>query len=154
MSEMLYDVQNKTYLTGRSREDGDNYEMVSKMQADNDTENLNQVLRSVGNALSSLHGLLAEYMELADAAPTTNKLQDASNDIVLTLSMPSNFNTAALSTMASTMHRYIVNTAIGDWFTITNKADAAEYYTDAKNAIIELREAMNKRVRPKRSLIL
>ena len=45
MSELIYDVQNKTYLTGRSRTNGTNHEEVANMQANDDDENANQILR-------------------------------------------------------------------------------------------------------------
>ena len=47
VSEMLYDIQNKTYLTGRSRQNGQNHEEVANMMASDDEENGNQVLRSL-----------------------------------------------------------------------------------------------------------
>ncbi len=34
--ELVYDIQNKTYLTGRSRGDGKNYRQVALMQVNND----------------------------------------------------------------------------------------------------------------------
>ena len=36
VSEMLYDIQNKTYLTGRSRQNGQNHEEVANMMASDD----------------------------------------------------------------------------------------------------------------------
>ena len=52
MSELLYDIQNKTYLTGRSRQTGANHEEVANMQANDDDENANQIIRSIGNAFA------------------------------------------------------------------------------------------------------
>lgn len=36
VSELVYDIQNKTYLTGRSRRTGTNHEEVANMQANDD----------------------------------------------------------------------------------------------------------------------
>ena len=65
--------------------------------------------------------------------------------------MPSNFNPATNDTIGAALHQYIVNSAIGEWFTITDKADAADYLTLAAANLAEIREAINKRVRPTRS---
>lgn len=39
MSELIYDIQNKTYLTGRSLSSGSNHSHVANMQANDDDEN-------------------------------------------------------------------------------------------------------------------
>ena len=150
-SELVYDVQNKTYLTGKSREAGDNFEAVANMQANDDEENRNQVLRSIGNAVSALKARLSDYIiDVGDSS--SNILQVVENDdkLELVLSMPSNYNNATRDTIAAAAHQFIVNTAIGDWFAITNKADAADYIAQATANIVEIREAISKRVRPNR----
>ena len=43
-----------------------------------------------------------------------------------------------------------MNTAIAEWFTITNKTDASDYLTLAGANITQVREAISKRVRPSR----
>lgn len=150
MSELIYDVQNKTYLTGRSRNTGDNHEQVANMQANEDEENQNQVVRSIGNAYANLKTKLSEYIE--DSGSTANNiLLSASDNLQINLVMPSNFNPATNNTIGAALHQYIVNSAIGEWFTITNKADAADYLTLAAANLAEIREAINKRVRPTRS---
>lgn len=150
-SELMYDVQNKTYLTGKSRETGDNFEAVANMQANDDEENKNQILRSIGNAISALKTSLSEY--IIDAGDSSsNILQDVEDaeKLELSLSMPSNYNNATRDTISAAAHQFIVNTAIGDWFAITNKADASDYVAQATANIIEIREAISKRVRPTR----
>lgn len=150
MSELIYDVQNKTYLTGRSRNTGDNHEQVANMQANEDEENQNQVVRSIGNAYANLKTKLSEYIE--DSGATANNiLLSASDNLQINLVMPSNFNPATNDTIGAALHQYIVNSAIGEWFTITNKADAADYLALAAANLAEIREAINKRVRPTRS---
>lgn len=150
MSELIYDVQNKTYLTGRSRNTGDNHEQVANMQANEDEENQNQIVRSIGNAYANLKTKLSEYIE--DSGATANNiLLSASDNLQINLVMPSNFNPATNDTIGAALHQYIVNSAIGEWFTITNKADAADYLALAAANLAEIREAINKRVRPTRS---
>lgn len=152
LSELLYDVQNKTYLTGRSRQTGNNHEEVAHMQANEDEENENQILRSLGNAFANLKTKLSEYIE-ESGTTATNKLLSKNGTIQLALVMPSNFNQATSETISAALHQYLVNTAIGDWFTITNKNDATDYVTLAAANLEELREAVNKRVRPTRTTV-
>lgn len=152
MSEIVYDIQNKTYLTGRSRDTGENHEEVANMQANNDDENKNQVLRSIGDAFSLLKTKLSEY--LVGSGTTANNVQISENtNLTVQLYVPSNFNKSVNDTVASALHQYIVNTSIADWFTITNKTDAADYVSKAVANIEQVREAINKRVRPNRPVI-
>lgn len=151
MSELVYDVQNKTHLTGRSRDTGNNPEQVAHMQANDDEENADQVMRSIGNAYSNLVNELSEFIE--NDGNTGHNTLIGDEDLSVTLSMPSNFNSATNGTLASAMHQYIVNLAISDWFTITNKADAADYAALAAANIAQIRSAANKRTRPVRKTV-
>lgn len=149
-SELVYDVKNKTYLTGRSRMNGGNYEQVANMQVSEDEENINQVLRSIGSAYSVLKTKLSEYVEVS-ATSASDILEDSTTDIKIELTVPFNFNKAVLDTLANACHQYIVNIALGEWFNITNKADAPEYFTMAGTCLELIRESLNKRVRPTRT---
>ena len=152
MSELIYDVQNKTYLTGRSRSNGQNHEEVANMQANDDDENANQIVRSLANAFFSMKTKLSEYI-VESGSTSDNKLVSSSTDLSLTLSMPSNFNQATKDAISSSLHQYLVNSAIGEWFTITDKNDAQDYVTLAAANLEQIREAVNKRVRPTRQEI-
>ena len=146
-SELIYDVENKTYLTGRSRSDGTNHEAVANMQASEDDENRNQILRSFTSALADLRTKLSEYLS-STSTTGSDALMDGTENISVTLTMPSNYNKATVDTITSALHQYMVNTAIGDWFAITDKIDAADYISKAAANLETLREALNKRVRP------
>ena len=154
MSELIYDVLNKTYLTGRSRSDGSNQEFVANMQANRDEENENQIIRSIGNAFSALKNKLSEYLVPSVASSSaSNELISASSNLVLALSMPSNYNNSTAESIAAAVHQYLVNIALADWFTITSKTDAADYAALSQVNLNEIRDAINKRVRPERSSV-
>lgn len=150
MSEILYEIMNKTHLTGRSRETGNNHEEVANMKANEDDENINQILRSIGSAFAGLKSKISEYLE-ETGTTANNVLIEADTNLTLALSMPSNYNDATRDTLSSAMHRYIVNSSIAEWFTITNKNDAADYVSLSTGDIETIREAINKRTRPKRT---
>lgn len=150
VSEIIYDAQNKTYLTGRSRQNGTNQEEVAHMQLNEDEENENQLLRSIGNAFANLKTQMSEYIE-ESGTTGDNVLMDKATDIKITLSMPNNYNQSTIATISSAVHQYLVNTAVAEWFTITNKADAADYVTLATANLSQIRDAINRRVRPVRT---
>lgn len=91
MSELIYDIQNKTYLTGRSRQTGSNHEEVANMQANDDDENANQIFRSIGNAFAELKTKLSEYL-VEDGTTSNNALINTESNLTITLQMPSNYN--------------------------------------------------------------
>lgn len=154
LKELIYDVQNKTYLTARSRKSGDNDEQVANMMASDDEENANQVLRSIQNAIGVLKTKLSEYMaeyttadtNALDGANTTTV--DTDKTINITLDMPVNFNTAVVTAITAACHAYIVDMSVAEWFVITDKADAKEYADMAAADLQNIREAVNKRSRP------
>ncbi len=153
MSELIYDVQNKTYLTGRSRQTGTNHEEVANMQANDDDENANQIMRSIGNAFANLKTKLSEYINETGTSTNDKQISSTSN-LTLSLNMPPNYNNASNDTISTALHQYLVNSAIGDWFTITNKNDASDYITLAAANLEQLREAVNKRMRPTRTNVV
>ena len=149
LNEMVYDIQNKTYLTGKSRHDGDNHEQVANMQANDDEENANQVFRSIATAFANLKMKLGEYLDMKHIN-ANNTLIDANTKLNLTLNMPSNYNNATIDTVAAAAHQYIVSMAIYDWFVITDKKDAEEYASLADLSLKIISEAVSKRIRPQR----
>ena len=153
MSELIYDVQNKTYLTGRSRQTGTNHEEVANMQANDDDENANQIMRSIGNAFANLKTKLSEYINESGTS-TNDKQLSSTGNLTLSLNMPPKYNNASNDTISTALHQYLVNSAIGDWFTITNKNDASDYITLAAANLEQLREAVNKRMRPTRTNVV
>ena len=149
MSELIYDIQNKTYLTGRSLSEGTNHSHIANMQANDDDENEAQILRSITMAYSVLRNRLAEYLETNDSA-TTNDSFSSEEELTLTLQMPSNFNGTVTQSIGEAAHQFIVATAIADWFAITAKGETSDYTLVAESSLKILEEALCKRSRPLR----
>lgn len=152
ISELLYDVKNRSYLTGLSRKNGDNFEEVANMQASDDDEHENQLLRSISNSFDRLKTKLSEYV-VSSQTTSNNALMSKTGTIGFELVMPSNYNQATLDTITSECTQYIENMTLADWFRITNKPDYPEYETNAGDNLLHIREALNKRVRPVRPVI-
>ena len=64
VKEVVFDVQNKTHLTGVSRkaEGTKDYEAAANMQASEDDEHSYQIRRSISNAFGELKVELGEYL--------------------------------------------------------------------------------------------
>lgn len=150
MSELIYDIQNKTYLTGRALSGSSNHAHVANMQANDDDENEAQILRSITMAVSTLHNRLAEYLDISSTSSNNDSLT-LSDSVTLMLQMPSNFNPSVTKSLGEAAHQFIVSSAIADWFAITAKDETADYTTAASSALLVLEEALCKRSRPKRA---
>lgn len=161
LSLLYYDIKNKSYLTGRSRFNGQNHEEVANMKANDDIEDASQIMQSISNAVGILKSRMGEYLN-EEATVGTNipvhdgDAPDITNDadqkyfIEFLLLMPSNFNESTTDTIAKAAHQFVVNFTLADWFLITDKADAQDYSQTAQNDLEVIREAINKRVRPVR----
>lgn len=154
VKELVYDIQNKAYLTGQAREaEGKkSYEAASNMQASDDEENSYQIRRSLANAFSALKSLLGEYLS-EDKSTSDNLIyEEIDKDGVLTLSfeLPSNYNNASADSLGNGIHAYLVDMALGDWFAITNKEDAETYIAHSVVSLENVKRALYKRSRPAR----
>ena len=150
IQELIYDIQNKTYLTGRSRGDGKNYRQVALMQANNDDENLNQIMRSIGNAIAKVKAELSEVLT-DNPAKGSNALEVDTTAKNMSLEMPDNFNRGATDSIVAAIHQFIVAYVTSEWFMITNKADTEDYKQLAESSLDMLRESLCKRTKPVRS---
>lgn len=148
MSEILYDVQNKTYLRGHSQPDLDPAKRAA-VQANDDEENLNQLLRSIGGAFGSLKSELSEYID--ENSLVGNNIMQANSNIIVTLKMPSNFNEAAVKVISEGLHKYIVNVSLANWYKQTDPNEMDSYIKLAADNMSEVRDGINKRLRPERT---
>lgn len=149
-SELIYDIQNKTYLSARSKANEKSPEAVAAMQVNGDDENVNQILRSIGSAFASLKPILGEYISGSDT--TANNIMEASSgNLTLTLSMPENFNQAESASISNAVHDFIVNTATSEWYLVVSPAESAAYSAMAARSVEQLRAALAKRNRPSRT---
>lgn len=153
VKELIYDIQNKAYLTGQAREAGGmGYQAASNMQASDDDENSYQIRRSLANAFSSLKSLLGEYLN-EDKTTSDNLIYDEidnGGELSLEFLLPSNYNNASADSLGNGIHAYLVDMALGDWFTITNKEDAQTYITHSAVSLETVKRALYKRSRPER----
>lgn len=152
--EIVYDIQNKTYIAGRTREgEGENnYESAFNMQVSDEDETVYQIRRSLTTVLTSLKSRLGEYL-VAIKKPLGNTIAeevDANGEIALMFRLPDNFNEASSDALSEGIHSYLVDMVIGDWFIVTNKGDAKDYIERAGAGLKIVERALFKRSRPQR----
>lgn len=154
MSELIYDFQNKAYLTGRSRRAGDmDAEAASNIQASDDDEDKNQALRSIQNAYAQLLVELSEGVQKETSTKSSNILISESQNIVINLSLPSNYSMGLKDALTSSIHDYIINKSLMDWFLITNPNEAKTYSELSAVSLKNLHETFNRRERPSRTAV-
>lgn len=146
---LLFDIMNETFLRGRTIQNKDNHKEVASMFASEDEENREKILRSIKKGFAEVKTELAEYLD-EDGTSTDNSHYDGSTDLTLKLEMPSNFNEAATAGVGEAVHDYLKNTAIAEWYMVTNKADAEQYVAMAAASLQNIEQAVSKRSRPKR----
>ena len=147
MSEITYDIMNSTYLKGVRMDDGSNYEAVYNAQIDDRDENKNNMLRSISAAWANLSLSMRRYLNMP-SYEADNILIDDHGEITVNLMMPSNYNLSNTTALAAMLHQYIVNYAVGEWYAISNRDEAAGYYTEASAYMSRIQSAMNDRVPP------
>ena len=150
VSELVYDVENKTSLTGIAHEDGQNYKQSADMRLTEVDEHRNQLMRSIGNAWDTLMNELFECVCSSGTKADNMQLGDWQDTLVACLGMPTNFDLAAKEAIATGMHQYIVNMALVDWFNIYSQDDAPVYATMAVANLKQIHKALNRRSRPYR----
>ncbi len=149
ISWLLFDIMNETFLRGRTIQNKENHKEVASMFASEDKENREKILRSIKKGFAEVKTELAEYLN-EDGTTTDNSHYDGTTDLVLNLTMPSNFNEAATAGVGEAIHDYLKNTAVADWYLVTNKGDASDYLTLAQKSMLSIQQAVSKRSRPHR----
>ena len=123
---LLYDIQNETYLRGRTIQNDENHKQVASMFASEDEENREKLLRSIKKGFSEVKTELSEYLN-------ENGLTSDNSHID-----------------GNSIHDYLKNTAISEWYMVTNKEDADQYVALANKSMNNIRNAVSKRSRPTR----
>lgn len=153
MSELIYDFQNKSFITGRTKgSDNKDPEFASNIKASDDEEDKNQAIRSIQSAYGQLLNVLSEMLYGYTDATSSNKLMEDS-DIHIKLMVPSNFVMGIKDSITLSIHDYIISKALMDWFLLTNKEDAKEYSELSNIALATLRSSLYKRERPTREKV-
>ncbi len=147
--EILYDVENTTYLIGNSRSTGDNFEQVSNIQNSGEGEDRNFILRSVENAFDEVKRNLSRYIDETKVA-ANNELMVETGDFVLSLNVVDMFNEASTDSLKSAAHGYIVSSALMDWFANVKPDEMVIYQNRKSEANISMLSSLYRKKAPAR----
>lgn len=172
LSEILYDIRNKAFLTGRSRETADNQAQISWSQLSGDEPEMGQIMRSVESALAVVQTKLAPYLEEITrerilrehhppcmphpAEPIELPAEDdvlmrfEDNAITMKLLMPDNYNQAFVPVLSSSIHNFIVAAVLGEWFVISYPNEVKAYLQWAEGENVNIKACLEKRIKPLR----
>ena len=147
--EILYDIENTTYLVGNSRSTGENFEQVSNMQNSGEGEDRNFVLRSIETAYAEVKRILSRYIN-EDMAAANNELMLATGDFVLSLNVVDVFNESATESLKGAAHEYIISSALMDWFANVKPDEMTIYQTRKQEASVNLLASLYRKKAPSR----
>lgn len=147
MDWLLFDIMNETFLRGRTIQNRDNHKQVASMFASMDDENREKIMRTIKRSYGELKSELSDYLD-EKVFSTDNGHITPETNLELHLEMPSNFNEAASQAVNDACHAFIVHESVAEWYVVTNKDEAAEYFTLARNDLELVRYTSSKRARP------
>lgn len=150
-SELMHDVLSKSYVNGQIQ--GKDAVERSQLQVVGEDENYEMVHRSFNNAVGVVANILCEYLPQYDLFEDVSNILDEyeDNELVIYLSMPSNYNTGATDALVRAIHEYIVNAALADWYAAVDNKQVKQYADAATDALNRVGGAASRRMRPVRS---
>lgn len=147
LGEILFDIQNKTYFAGKTREADDRIKATIQASSDDNT----QMFRAIQNAVDRVTIALSDYITGSNSSFSNTCFASGGATEQISLTVPSNFNSGMGKSIATMIHSYIVDCALRDWFTLVFKADAADYVQLSNVTIQDIVSAISKRTAPTRS---
>lgn len=149
LKELLFDIRNKAYLTGKTREADDRIKATIQASTDDDP----QMLRAIQNATDRVCVLLSDYIadeQGASLSADNEFFANDSDDNKINLLLPANYNAGLRNSLATMIHDYVVSAALRQWFQLTFKADASDYVQLNNVELDDIKSAVSKRVAPSR----
>lgn len=132
-------VHAKAYYTGRGRGETSNSEaLISElMEGDN-----NYIIdSSINKAIANVMAVLGEYS-------LHQNITDSDNLQQIEITMPDNFDVAAVTPLSTAATQYCEAKVLYDWFAITSPTDAEFYAQQMVLAISDIRNLMRRRLHP------
>lgn len=148
-AEILYDIENTSFIVGNSRSTGTNFEQVSNIQNSGEGEDRNFILRSIETAFGEVKRNLSRFIDETKLADD-NTLMEETGDLIISLDVVDVFNEASTESLKSSIHEYIVSSSLLDWFASV-KPDEMPIYDNRKNeAAVNMLSALYRKKAPSR----
>ena len=144
VSEIEYDVQNRTYVDGKYRQASGDVERGEEIIINDEEDNAHFVRRCVQDAIGNLFSVVSEYVELEDPELTDVMMDDGA--VEFTAVVPDQFPDSAATAAVSAMHEYISNAAMAQWYESTDTTKQRARESAAANKLQAVRSAFNRRL--------
>ena len=152
--ELVFDIKNTAavYADSISSSVADSHSIHNIYDVGEDG-NRDKLARILDSAVEDCNEMLFRYtkMKMLGGGFDSNELISGDTNITINLSLPSNYPLALKDALTSSIHDYIINTALMDWFIITNPNESKTYAELSVLAIKNLHEVFNRRERPRRT---
>lgn len=153
LSEVLYDIRNKTHIDSEvlNRTDDKAFMLASLMQVSDEDSTLYHIRRSLVRSYNDLLLLFKEFIEQLMTVKADNKLPtefEQDGTIQLWILLPMNYDRNALPILSQSIHNYLVNSTIGNWYTSTGKENSEIYLTQAEADRMQIAASLYSRKRP------
>jgi hypothetical protein len=145
-SELLYDLQAKTHMLGLGKDDA---AAADRVQSTDDEDRLSLSRRSLNAAIADMRAAVSEFSPEGPAT-ADNYLPPADGDVVLSLSLPTNYNDGATAGLMAAVHRYVIDRALAEWLTVTDAPSANAHLAQAEVDMVDVKRLLLSRKRPER----
>lgn len=143
--ELLYDISNVAYVEGDVMPDE---ALDAKKQTLDITEDGN--VDRVTRVLDLAHAMCVEYLYPFSKTDVEDGLE--LDDIfkeepiyTISLSVPKKFSTTTANLLEKLIHEFMVDSALGDWLSITNPKAAEKWQASAQGLLEEVKRKINSR---------
>lgn len=144
ISEVEYDVQNRTYADGKFIQAGGKMELGGELMITDDDWKAHFVRRCTQDALGKLLRVISEYVEVEAPEVTNVMLDDGAYEFKMIV--PDQLPDSAAVSAVSAMHEYISNDALSQWYFATDATKHSAREKAAEEKLQAVRSALNKRV--------
>lgn len=147
-SEIVNDIENKTWRKGKSLDTGDNTEAVSNTVFDiEEDNNKDRATRVLDTAFEECIDMCYPYTKVAvsDNTSLDNELQEH-EQYVMNLQVPEDFSETTAKLLKQHVHDYLVCSVMEDWAQTTMPDSQAYWLAKKEECGEKIRTSLNYRV--------
>ncbi len=146
---ILNDVVNTAHIVGRRIKTAEHEDNAAYVQTPEEGVDRAIVSRAMSQGIEEVKRVCARYLNVGSITDD-NRLEDASGNAKLYLSMPENWNFAMTRQLTNLMNSAVVNYCLGQIFQRTVPEEAGTYTLQASNQFSMIKSTLEMRTSPTR----
>lgn len=146
---ILNDVVNTAHIVGRRIKTAENEDKIAYVQTPEEGVDRAVASRAMSQGIEEVKRVCARYLNVG-SIKDDNRLENASGDTNLYLSMPGNWNFAMTRQLTTLMSGAVVNYCLGQIFQRTVPEEAGTYTVQADNQFSMIKSTLEMRTSPTR----